>query len=133
MSSKSIIQRKHSHFAYLGRECQVSLNPCHLQRGLVYTYSGKTIGKSNALKLKSMDSLMAIVENPLVLFRACNGSYDSIYEPEAVVQWSTLSCYSVNIRLEVCRTEKIMIPIQYLVSVYIVNKVKHLVGDHREH
>ena len=76
---------------------------------------------------------MAIVENPLVSFRACNGSYGSIYEPKAVVQWSTVSCYSVNIRLEVCRTKKIMIPIQYLVSVYIVHKVKHLVGDHREH
>ena len=76
---------------------------------------------------------MAIVENPLVFFWACNGSYGSIYEPKAVVQWSTLSCYSVNIYLEVCRAEKIMILIQYLVSVYIVNKVKHLVGDQREH
>lgn len=73
---------------------------------------------------------MSIVKKPLVLSRACNGSYGAINESKTVLQWSSLGCYSIKIGLKVCRTKNFLIPVQYLVSMSIVNEVEHFIGNH---
>ena len=61
-----------------------------------------------------------------------NRPYRPVNEPKAVVQWSSFGCYSINIRLEVNRTKNFMIPVQYLMSMSIINVVNHVVINHTQ-